>query len=137
LPSRFVDPTADRQPASVSRSGSEDRGAQGLQRLRQATAGICDVIPLTAEDDFYVSCATIMAGNALLVDSFTTSLEYDRRPTHIARGGLDHYQVILCLQGEMVFSSGRREAALRPGDVCLIDMAQPNRTVLTVADAAG
>lgn len=134
MQSRLANPSADRQPASVSRSGSEDRGAQGLQRLRQATAGICDVIPLTAEDDFYVSSATIMAGNALLVDSFATSLEYDRRPAHIARGGLDHYQVALCLQGEMVFSSGRREAALRQGDVCLIDMAQPNRTVLTVAE---
>ena len=107
------------------------RGARALRQLRAATAGVCDVIPLTAEDDFHVSSATMMTGNALLVDSYATALEYDRTPAHVARGGLDHYHVTLCLQGEMWFSSGRRELTLRPGDICLIDMAQPNRTVLT------
>lgn len=109
------------------------RGADALRQLRAATAGICDVIPLTAEDDFNVSSATIMTGNALLVDSLATALEYDRTSAHVARGGLDHYHVTLCLQGEMRFSSGRRELTLRAGDICLIDMAQPNRTVLTSA----
>ena len=107
------------------------RGAPALAQLRAATSGICDVIPLTADDDFHVSTATMAFGNALLVESFATALEYDRTPAHVARGGLDHYQVILCLQGEMQFASGRREVTLRPGDICLIDMAQPNRTVLT------
>jgi AraC-like DNA-binding protein len=60
-------------------------------------------------------------------------LEYDRTPAHIARRGLDHYHVTLCLQGEMRFSSGGPELTVRPGDICLIDMAQPNRTVLTGA----
>ncbi|WP_244550263.1 AraC family ligand binding domain-containing protein [Bradyrhizobium sp. cf659] len=112
------------------------RGASALAQLRAATSGICDVIPLTADDDFHVSTATMALGNALLVESFATALKYDRTPAHVARGGLDHYQVILCLQGEMQFASGRREVTLRPGDICLIDMAQPNRTVLTGADDA-
>lgn len=109
------------------------RGAYTLKQLRAATAGVCDVIPLAAEDDFDVSSVTMMTGNALLVDFYATALEYDRTPAHVARGGLDHYHVTLCLQGEMWFSSGRRELTLRPGDTCLIDMAQPNRTVLTGA----
>ena len=109
------------------------RGTQALAQLRAATAGICDVIPLTAEDDFHVTSATMIVGGALLVDSAATALEYDRTPAHIARGGLDHYHVTLCLRGEMRFTSGRREATLRPGDICLIDMAQPNKTVLTGA----
>lgn len=134
MQSRLANPHADDTPAGVSRFEQEQRGSQGLQELRHATAGICDVIPMTAEDDFHVSSATIMAGNALLVDSATTPLEYDRTPAHIARGGLDHYHIALCLQGEMRFSSGRRDVSLRPGDICLIDMAQPNRTVLTAAD---
>lgn len=33
----------------------------------------------------------------------------------------------------MQFSSGRREVTLRPGDIVLIDMAQPNRTALRAA----
>lgn len=110
------------------------RGAHALSLLRTATADICDVIPLTAEDDFHVSSVTMMAGNALLVDSSATALEYDRTPAHVARGGLDHYHVTLCMQGEMRFTSGRRELTLRSGDIGLIDMAQPNRTVLTGAD---
>jgi AraC-like DNA-binding protein/mannose-6-phosphate isomerase-like protein (cupin superfamily) len=122
----------DVNEARVSVSADEvGRGAHALEQLRAATSGICDVIPLTAEDDFQITSATMMVGNALLVDTIATALEYDRTPAHVARGGLDHYHITLCLQGEMRFASGRRELTLRPGDICLIDMAQPNRTVLT------
>jgi hypothetical protein len=110
-----------------------ERGPRALRQLRAATSDICGVIPFTSEDDFHVSSVTRVTGNALLVDSSATRLEYDRAPAHIARGGLDHYQVALCLQGEMRFTSGRRELTMRPGDICLIDMAQPNRTLLTEA----
>jgi AraC-like DNA-binding protein len=118
---------------SLSAKGLEC-GARALERLRAATSDICEVVPRTDEDDFHVSHATRVIDGALLADSFTTRLEYDRTPAHVARGGLDHYQVALCLQGEMQFTSGRRELTMRRGDVCLIDLAQPNRTVLTEAD---
>lgn len=117
-----------------TRVADPGRGVPALRQLRAATVDICDVIPLTAEDDFHITTATAMTGNALMVDSSTTALEYDRTPAHIARGGLDHYHITLCLQGEMWFSSGRRELTLHPGDICLIDMAQPNRTRLTGVD---
>ena len=79
----------------------EGRGASALSQLRAATMDICNVIPLTAEGDFQITNTTMMTGNALLVDSRGTALEYDRTPAHIARGGLDHYHVTLCLEGEM------------------------------------
>lgn len=107
-----------------------ERGPGALAQLRAMTTDVCDVIPLTAEDDFHISTATAMAGNALLVDSRVTDVEYDRTPAHIARGGMDHYHITLCLEGEMWFGSGRREVTLRPGDICLLDMGPPNRTVL-------
>lgn len=106
-------------------------GAQALAALRAATADICDVIPLGPPDDFQVMSTTKLAGSCLLVESVSTPLEYDRTAAHVARGGLDHYQINLGLQGQMHFTSGRREVTLRPGDICLVDMAQPNRTVLT------
>lgn len=106
-------------------------GAQALAALRAATSDICDVIPRGSPDDFQVASTTRMAGDCLLVDAVSTPLEYDRTAAHIARGGMDHYHITLCLNGQMRFSSGRRDIALRPGDICLIDMAQPNRTVLT------
>ncbi|QOG16318.1 MULTISPECIES: helix-turn-helix domain-containing protein [Bradyrhizobium] len=106
------------------------RGASALKQLRAMTADICDVIPLTAEDDFHVTTATMMTRNALLIDTRASDQEYDRTPAHVARGAMDHFQITLCVEGEMQFGSGRREVTLRPGDIVLIDMAQPNRTVL-------
>nr|WP_249807627.1 MULTISPECIES: helix-turn-helix domain-containing protein [unclassified Bradyrhizobium] len=94
------------------------------------TADICDVVPLTTEDDFHVTTVTMMTRNALLVDTRATDQEYDRTPAHVARGAMDHFQITLCVEGEMRFSSGRREVTMGPGAICLIDMAQPNRTVL-------
>jgi AraC-like DNA-binding protein len=113
----------------------EDRGRDGIRGpdavrgLRVELADICDLIPLTAEEDFHFTSRTKMTGNALLVESLVSDLEYDRTPAHIARGGLDHYQIALCVEGELWFSSGRREVTARPGDICLFDMAQPSRTV--------
>jgi AraC-like DNA-binding protein/mannose-6-phosphate isomerase-like protein (cupin superfamily) len=107
-----------------------ERGPAALAQLRAMTTDVCDVITLVAEDDFHITSATAMAGNALLVETRITDVEYDRTPAHIARGGMDHYHVTLCLEGEMQFSSGRREVTLRPGDIVLLDMGQPNRTVL-------
>lgn len=101
-----------------------------LKQLRAMTADICDVVPLTAEDDFHVTTVTMMTRNALLVDTRATDQEYDRTPAHVARGAMDHFQITLCVEGEMRFSSGRREVTMGPGAICLIDMAQPNRTVL-------
>ncbi|KGT77041.1 AraC family transcriptional regulator [Bradyrhizobium japonicum] len=106
------------------------RGVDALRQLRAMTADICDVVPLTAEDDFHVTTVTMMTRNALLVDTRATDQEYDRTPAHVARGAMDHFQITLCVEGEMQFSSGRREVTLGPGDIVLIDMAQPNRTVL-------
>jgi AraC-like DNA-binding protein len=108
-----------------------EHGAPALKQLRDSARDICDVIPLTAEDHFHATTTTLMVDNALLVDSLITPVQYDRTPAHVARGALDFYQVALCLNGKMRFSSGRRELTLRPGDICLIDMSEPNRTVLT------
>ncbi|MCK9916174.1 helix-turn-helix domain-containing protein [Microbacteriaceae bacterium K1510] len=106
-------------------------GRQALAALRAATVDICDVIPLGSPDDFEVVSTTRMTGKGLLVEAVSTPLEYDRTAAHVARGGIDHYHITLCFQGQMRFASGRREITLRPGDVGLIDMAQPNRTWLT------
>lgn len=104
---------------------------QTLAALRTATTDICDVTPLGPPDDFQVVSSMRVTGGWLLIDTVSPPLQYDRTAAHVARGGLDHYQITLCLQGQMRFASGRRDITLRPGDICLIDMAQPNRTVLT------
>ncbi len=105
-------------------------GPDAVRALRVELTEICDLIPLTPEEDFHFTSRPRMTGNVLLVESRVSDLEYDRTPAHIARGGLDHYQIALCGEGEIWFSSGRREITARPGDIFLVDMAQPNRTVL-------
>lgn len=110
------------------------RGSLALAHMRTEARDICDIIPLTAEDDFHVSTVTMMTSNAVLFDSRITDVEYVRTPAHVARGALNHYQISLCVDGEMRFSSGRRDVTMRPGDLCLIDMAQPNHTVLRGGD---
>jgi AraC-like DNA-binding protein len=114
------------------RTSNDDfrRGAHSLQALREATADICDVRSSESDDEFRVDSATIPFDNALLIQSHASALEYHRTPKHVAHGGMDQYHVTLCLDGQMEFSSGRRNAVMQPGDVCLIDMAQANRTVL-------
>jgi AraC-like DNA-binding protein/mannose-6-phosphate isomerase-like protein (cupin superfamily) len=109
------------------------RGPEALAHLRAMTVDICEVIPRTAEDEFHVTTVTRMTRNALLIDTRATDQDYDRTPAHVARGVMDHFQITLCVEGEMQFSSGRREVTLQPGDIVLIDMAQPNRTALRAA----
>ncbi|MBC9882103.1 helix-turn-helix domain-containing protein [Bradyrhizobium sp. INPA01-394B] len=106
------------------------RGPRALANMRAEARDICEVIPLTSENEFHVTTATMMTGNAVLFDSRITDVEYARTPGHVARGVLDHFQISLCIDGEMRFSSGRRDVTMMPGDICLIDMAQPNHTVL-------
>ncbi|RAI43715.1 hypothetical protein CH341_12830 [Rhodoplanes roseus] len=104
--------------------------------MREATAELCDVTELTAADAFQFRSTVRPVGTSLLLDSVSTGVSYVRTPTHIARGDIDHYLVSLCREGEMQFASGRRHVTVRAGDICLVDMAQPNQTWLTEADGA-
>lgn len=106
------------------------RGLQALTRLRAETRDICDVLPLTSDDEFHITTLTKTTSGAVLIDSRITDVEYVRTPAHVARGVLDHFQITLCIDGNMRFSSGRRDVTLQSGDVGLIDMSQPNHTVL-------
>ncbi|MFD2181303.1 helix-turn-helix domain-containing protein [Rhodoplanes azumiensis] len=104
--------------------------------MREAAIDLCDVTSLAPPDAFQFSSTATAVGQALLLDSVSTGLGYVRTPAHIARGDMDHYLVSFCLEGEMQFASGRRHVTVRPGDICLVDMAQPNRTWLVEAGQA-
>jgi AraC-like DNA-binding protein len=101
-------------------------GARALRQLREQTDAICDVTALAAVDEFRVEASTVDLGAGVLAHSRVGAVQYDRTPQHIARSGVDHYQVTLCFD-DLEFSSGRRTIALKPGDVFLVDMAQANR----------
>jgi AraC-like DNA-binding protein len=104
---------------------------------REATSDLCAVLPGCAPDDFHVASVTVPFDKALFTEARGSTLQYHRMATHVAHDGLDHYMVTLCVEGRMEFSSGRRTVALRRGDFCLVDMAEPNRTSLIADGGSG
>ena len=107
-------------------------GQQALRLLREHISDhLCNVAIWGAPDDFSVRATIIPVDQALLIDARTGALQYDRTPRQIARGGIDHYQIALCVGGQLTYAAGRRSVTLSEGDLCLMDMAQPSRTVLT------
>lgn len=103
-------------------------GKRDFNRFRDVIHDICDVASRVAPEEFSnVSIGTALSG-AQLIDARSTPVSYERTPRHIARSGIDHYQLAMHLEGEAEFTAGRRIAHMRPGDICLIDMAQENRT---------
>jgi AraC-like DNA-binding protein len=116
--------------AGMPRASTTDRGVgkQALARLRESTYDLVEVTPSVASEEFHNISRGTHLTTGLLVDTRFSAARFDRTPTHIARGGLDHYQVVTYLDGDTEFAAGRRVARLRPGDVVLIDLAQANRT---------
>jgi hypothetical protein len=72
----------------------------------------------------------------MLIESNFGSYSNERTPRHIARGGMDHYIVTLCLNGAITFGAGVRSVMMRPGDLCLQDMTQASRTQLAADQAS-
>jgi AraC-like DNA-binding protein len=110
--------------------GGAVAGKHMLDRLRESTYDIVDVTTPVASDEFFNFSTGRHLTSGLLFETRFSSARFDRTPRHIARGGFDHYQVVMYLDGNTEFTAGRRVARLRPGDVVLIDVAQPNRTDL-------
>ncbi|HLG84924.1 MAG TPA: helix-turn-helix domain-containing protein [Bradyrhizobium sp.] len=112
------------------------RGREALRRTQESTADhVCDVGAVGAVDDFSFRSGIRALDAALLVEARAGALHYDRTSRHVARDGMDHYQVTLCLEGHVSYAAGRRSVEMRPGDLCLLDMAQPSRTSVS-ADRA-
>lgn len=108
-------------------------GESGLRLLRDWTSEQLSDVGSGggAQDDFGFSATTMALDHAVLMKTSTSGMQVDRTARHIARGGMHHYQVTLCLNGQTTVAAGRRTATLQPGDLCLIDMAQPSRTVMS------
>jgi len=114
------------------------QGERAARLLREATADqVCDIDIVGARDEFRFRSQIIPIDGALLVESHCSSYSNARTARHIARGGMDHYMVTLCLNGEVTFTAGPRSATLRPGDLCLQDMAQASRTQLSADAGSG
>lgn len=102
--------------------------AEALERFRQLTEPICDVTVYGDLRDFHVASSTLQLNGALLIESVSSALRYDRTQRHVA-GGIDHFHVALYLAGGAEFLTGDRMVQQRAGDVAIIDMARPSTTL--------
>lgn len=101
--------------------------SRALGAVRAQFADLCEVLP-DAGESFHAMSATLAVGPALMIESRSTSVVYDRTPLHLARSPIDHFQATLYLVGGYHVDAGRRAATVAAGDVGLVDMAQAART---------
>jgi AraC-like DNA-binding protein len=101
-------------------------GAPALERLRAAAEDVCDASAAGTLEDFRYSTSVRAVHSALLIEGRNSAVRYDRTARHVARGGIDNYQVTMHLDGGSEFFTGRRTVRTRPGDVLLVDMAEAN-----------
>lgn len=98
-----------------------------LERFRELTSDICDVILLGDTKDFHVASTTLHLSGALLLEARSSALRYDRTARHVGRG-IDHFQLVLYLGGGAEFVVSDRIHLQRAGDISLINMARPSLT---------
>lgn len=105
--------------------------------MRDQTASLCDVSCAGSADDFAAWTSALYLRSAILFESRTTELGFHRTALHVARSGLDHYHTMICLRGTSRIAIGSREMSLSAGDIGILDMALPSRTLIAPANGAG
>ncbi|MEZ2130863.1 MULTISPECIES: helix-turn-helix transcriptional regulator [unclassified Sinorhizobium] len=100
---------------------------QGFERLCELIVDICDATILGEAENFRIIASTLHLGSALLLESRSSALRYNRTPEHVARG-LDHFQLVMYLGGGAEFIVGEHTLLQRAGDVSLINMSKPHLT---------
>jgi AraC-like DNA-binding protein len=120
------------QPAPVVNYAA---GHEGLWEMREKTSTLCELTALGAPTDFRSITSALHLGSALLFEGKTTSMRFDRSLAHLGRDGIDHYQINLSLEGERHTEFGNRTVDILPGDIAILDMAQPVRFACYAGDA--
>jgi len=122
-----MDKTGAAGPSQFARA-EFDATQDSLPRYRELTADLCDVKVLGSPDAFRVKSSIFNMGAAVLLDADASALAYSRSNGHVARGGIDHFQLTMPLAGEMEYTAGRRAVTVRPGDILVLDMVEANHT---------
>ncbi|WP_316204487.1 helix-turn-helix domain-containing protein [Bradyrhizobium sp. SZCCHNS3051] len=119
--------TRPSQP-SAQRTENLLAAEHGLARFRDATAEIAEIKLLGAPDQFQVRASTWHLGSAVAIDATSTPMIHDRTALHVARSGVDSFQIVLYPHGSCEYTVGRRSVTQASGDICLIDMGAPSRS---------
>lgn len=101
-------------------------GPRTIPAWREAVAPFWDV-EIRREDtrDFRGRSDVYHLGNAIIGLTAASELRNERSPGLVARMGVDHVAAQVRLEGRASLAIAGREVAMAPGDVSLLDLAQP------------
>lgn len=85
--------------------------------------------------DFYLSCQFVQIGPLLVSGGRFSAQMFDRTAAMIRRDGLDHYGIFVQGDGARRFQTARFSGQLRPQDVQLYDLAQPEHSEATAGQS--
>ena len=125
-------PDAAQQPILYSTAGFSSP-EEAFAHFRGVIADVCEAAVLGEIAHFHVSSSTLHLGSGVLFETRTSALRYDRTRDHVARGA-DAFQAALYSAGGVEYFAADRTFLQRAGDICLIDMAQPNESRVMTAD---
>jgi AraC-like DNA-binding protein len=112
------------------------RGPAALRAMREGIAATSELSYDGAADRFTSRISTFHLSSALLLRACVPQVRYDRSPLLVARSGFDHYLVVVYLRGRCRQWIGSREIEIAPGDVGVIDLTYPARTLVEPARGA-
>lgn len=111
-------------------------GPAALRAMREEIAATSELSYDGAAERFTSRISTFHLSSALLLKARVPQVRYDRSPLLVARSGLDHYLVVVYLRGRCRQRIGSREIEIAPGDVGVIDLTYPGRTLVEPARGA-
>lgn len=111
-------------------------GPAALRAMRDGIATTSELSYDGAAELFTSRISTFHMSSALLLKACVPQVRYDRSPVLVARSGLDHYLVVVYLRGRCRQWIGSREIEVAPGDVGVIDLTYPARTLVEPARGA-
>ena len=82
-----------------------------------------------AGDGFAARVNGWLLDRALLYDRSLNEVEHERSDTCVRRSGFDHFTLTLALGGELHTDGGSGYRALAPGEIQILDMTRPTRSV--------
>jgi AraC-like DNA-binding protein len=110
------------------------RGAPAFHTMCDDSSAITEMTYFEPPERFAARIATFHLSSALLLQARMPKIQQDRSPLRVARSGIDHYFIVLYLRGHARQWIGARELAMRPGDIGVVDLSYPGRTLIVPDD---
>lgn len=114
-------------PFTIFETG-QSRAPDRFEAWRQSIGVMFDVEPLgkSLSPTFEASVLTYNLGELLVARTHFGDEQFSRSAKRISADGLDHYQVQLYYEGGLVGATKHNQMKVRPGDIQIVDMAQPH-----------